>query len=565
MDFIQELYKDMQQNELPCSNPIIIDGKIHRYGKEGINDQKDEWYCIFQTDKGYIAVYGSWSTSQKFKYSSYTGTSTELESFYKQIEAKVKSDRELRQREKEADLKRIKEEILTCTVNTVHPYLTKKQINHEHLQLKDELFLLLRDSENEVVGAQTISVDGDKKFRKGTFLKGNFIPFGLENPEKIYISEGYATAYTIHSTTKQPAVAALSLSNIIPVTENLVKKYPHAKLFLCQDVGEQESIEAEKWKKKFNGIVIKPPIQKKGYDFNDYYCEFGEKTLKTLFEPPQFSGISLVDLLTISLSPTKWLLNNLLVAGGSLLMHASGGVGKSWLALEMSLALAEGTFWGVNKVLEPQDILYIDAEMPLNQLQERVKKIINRRKSEIHSEKFTILNSFELMRTKQPKINLYDPSVRERINNMMHSHDVLFLDNFQNLAIDVDFVGMENKAEYWQILSDWLKELKLMGKSIILIHHEGKNGTLRGTSRMNGDFDTLVKLEKPAELPETGFKVVVHPYKIRQADQKYERPYSVHIHESFLENKFGWFIETDLNPKKEEKSAHWRFKSAKLS
>jgi putative DNA primase/helicase len=44
-------------------------------------------------------------------------------------------------------------------------------------------------------------------------------------------------------------------------------------------------------------------------------------------------------------------------------------------------------------------------------------------------------------------------------------------------------VGRENEAESWSPVADWVLHLRRRGIAVILIHHGGKNGQQRGTSK----------------------------------------------------------------------------------
>ena len=86
-------------------------------------------------------------------------------------------------------------------------------------------------------------------------------------------------------------------------------------------------------------------------------------------------------------------------------------------------------------------------------------------------------------------------------------HDVTILDNLSTLR----FSGRENEADSWSTVQRWLLNMRGQGKTVIILHHAGKDGTSRGTSRRHDALDTGIKLERPSSYKqEEGAKFEVH-------------------------------------------------------
>ena len=65
-------------------------------------------------------------------------------------------------------------------------------------------------------------------------------------------------------------------------------------------------------------------------------------------------------------------------------------------------------------------------------------------------------------------------------------------------------------------MQQWLLRLRAAGKSIVMLHHSGKNGSSRGTSRRHDVLDTVIKLERPFNYTQQeGAKFEVHFEKTR--------------------------------------------------
>ena len=55
--------------------------------------------------------------------------------------------------------------------------------------------------------------------------------------------------------------------------------------------------------------------------------------------------------------------------------------------------------------------------------------------------------------------------------------------------------GAENESESWLPVAEWALHLRRMGKSVLFVHHDGKGGKQRGTSRKEDVMDVVIQLE----------------------------------------------------------------------
>jgi hypothetical protein len=93
--------------------------------------------------------------------------------------------------------------------------------------------------------------------------------------------------------------------------------------------------------------------------------------------------------------------------------------------------------------------------------------------------------------------NLADPAsnTRDRIEETLGDRDVLFLDNISALCR----TGVENDAESWALMNDWLIKLCRQGKTTVLVHHAGKSRKQRGTSKREDPLNTILVLDDGKE------------------------------------------------------------------
>lgn len=74
----------------------------------------------------------------------------------------------------------------------------------------------------------------------------------------------------------------------------------------------------------------------------------------------------------------------------------------------------------------------------------------------------------------------------------------------------------ENEADSWTPFQNWLLAQRRVGKSVLVIHHGGKSGQQRGTSRKEDVLDTVIALRKPPDYQaDQGARFVIHFEKSR--------------------------------------------------
>ena len=74
----------------------------------------------------------------------------------------------------------------------------------------------------------------------------------------------------------------------------------------------------------------------------------------------------------------------------------------------------------------------------------------------------------------------------------------------------------ENEGEGWLPVQDWALDLRRRGISVLFVHHAGKAGAQRGTSRREDLLDSVVTLKHPADYnPSEGLRCDVHYEKAR--------------------------------------------------
>jgi RecA-family ATPase len=190
--------------------------------------------------------------------------------------------------------------------------------------------------------------------------------------------------------------------------------------------------------------------------------------------------------------PRENLLEPWLPRAGLAMVYASSGVGKTFFCLNSAYAMASGGEFLKFKSKLPCRVLYIDGEMSYDALQPRIMMILKLQGNLDDPDNFQLITCDQFENMIIPKISTLEG--QEFYNAIIEQgrFDVIFMDNISTLTTLV-----ENKSEEWQIVQQWLIQLRANGKSVVLIHHTGKDKkSQRGTSRREDILDTAILLEE---------------------------------------------------------------------
>jgi putative DNA primase/helicase len=219
-------------------------------------------------------------------------------------------------------------------------------------------------------------------------------------------------------------------------------------------------------------------------------------------------AIGITDFLNLDVPAREMLLSPILPERSLAMLYAPRGVGKSWLGLSMGLAVAAGASLLRWSAPRQRNVLYVDGEMPLVSLQERLKEISAGVGRDIPNNGFRILAADAV----EGGINLSTEEGQQALEPLLADIDLLILDNLSTLLTS----RSETASDAWVPMQSWLLGLRRQGKSVLLIHHAGTNGRQRGTSRREDALDTVIALRRPEDYsPEQGARFEIHFEKLR--------------------------------------------------
>lgn len=77
----------------------------------------------------------------------------------------------------------------------------------------------------------------------------------------------------------------------------------------------------------------------------------------------------------------------------------------------------------------------------------------------------------------------------------MADRDLIVLDNLSALCRSA---LSEKEDQSWGPIAEWALQMRQAGKSVIFVHHSGKSGAQRGTSKREDILDVVIGLKRPS-------------------------------------------------------------------
>lgn len=172
----------------------------------------------------------------------------------------------------------------------------------------------------------------------------------------------------------------------------------------------------------------------------------------------------------------EWVVKNLIPKESITLLHSIGGVGKSYLMYGIAKAVAEGEpFFGLDVMRIP--VYYIDFENPLPEISDRMKKIGGSEDLKIWHlghEPMPVrfdAEGWEIYKAFPPGLFIID--------SLRSSH-----------------LLEENSSKDASLIMGRHKQIRALGNTIFLIHHENKVGGYRGSTAWFDLSDHILKFSR---------------------------------------------------------------------
>jgi putative DNA primase/helicase len=254
---------------------------------------------------------------------------------------------------------------------------------------------------------------------------------------------------------------------------------------------------------------------------------------KTEVKPPRLRPLDLHAFFKLDLKPREMVLKPIIPEKGLAMLYALRGTGKTFFALGVAYAVATGTSFLKWNAPKGRRVLLIDGEMPAVALKERLEQIERAAVVKPETDMLKIIAG-DLIEDGGVG-NLADPVIQAELNPFLEGIELLILDNLSSLTAII----RDNDADSWNTIQAWLLQLRRRGISVLIIHHAGKGGQQRGTSRREDVLDTSISLRRPIDYAaEEGARFEVHIEKGRGILGDDAKPFEARLQD--IDGKQAW-------------------------
>jgi RecA-family ATPase len=177
-------------------------------------------------------------------------------------------------------------------------------------------------------------------------------------------------------------------------------------------------------------------------------------------------------------------------AKGLVMLYAFRGGCKTLTAQGIGAAVSTGDKFLKWTAPKPRKVLLVDGELPTEELQQRL--------SQATAHMTVERGMFEILAADQVRDgigNFADTKIQTYLDGHLKGVELLILDNLSSLTT----VIRDNDGESWNPIQSWLLRLRRRGISVLIVHHAGKDGAQRGTSRREDVLDTSLSLRRPSD------------------------------------------------------------------
>lgn len=248
-------------------------------------------------------------------------------------------------------------------------------------------------------------------------------------------------------------------------------------------------------KSKKTNKIKKASVSKTSFSDKKPKPQLPKHYYKKSHTPKPLEAIDVTDFVRMPIPKPSQLLGNWLLTQSLSMIYGARGGGKTFLAVEIACAVSAGQDLFGWQCTQPQKVVYLDGEMSSGMLQSRIRAIPKCRRPEAGMLKIV---TPDLQPGVQPDLGNRD---EQKLINVAIDHDakLIIVDNLSCWSKS----GRED-SETWAPIAEWALRHRSEGRSIIFVHHSGKAGTQRGTSRREDLLDSVLALTKPPKSSSDG-------------------------------------------------------------
>ena len=491
-----QLYEAISRTGIIPPSSLKFDGQVHRFNN-GKKKDKSAWYIAY--DDGIAAgAFGDWREGINHTWRADIGrelTVAEQMANAKRM-AEIKAIREQETQEKHSNAATTAQDIWSeCSIAPDdHPYLINKRIDGADIRITaDERLVIPIYINNEISSVQYINAGGFKKFLHGGAISGGYCALGdTYNAQRIFVCEGFATGKSIQAATDNLVFVAFSANNLIKVAAYIRGRFGiTSDITIVADndesgVGEREGRKAAE---SIHASFVMPP--ERG-DANDY-VNAGHDLAALLIPVKQrftFNMLSFGEIL-LDTAPLKWIVKGIMPQDSLMMIHGPSGGGKSFIALDMAMAIATGQpSWCGHKVNRGV-VAYLAGEGH-HGIKQRLQA---------WAKHYDITEADFYLSDKGTDLNTPDgyKEVVEALQALPKPPTVIKIDTLHRFL-----AGDENSAQDAKTMIDACASLSRMFKStVVLVHHTGVSEEAqhraRGSSAWRGALDAEMSVIPPKD------------------------------------------------------------------
>jgi len=249
-----------------------------------------------------------------------------------------------------------------------------------------------------------------------------------------------------------------------------------------------------------------------------------------LAAPPLPRRLTAPDLMAADLPARQPILDPILSSKTLALLYGPRGLGKTFVALGIAWAAAQGSSFLGWKAERPHRVLYVDGEMAAVDMRERLRLM----GSMPPTLEFLMA---DLHPAGLPDLGYWKGQCTLWENWGAQRPELLVLDNLASL---VGFT--RNDPDTWNDIQRWLMGLRRLDMAVLVVHHANKDGDQRGTSRREDVLDVVMSLRRPADYePRDGARFEIHFEKARGLFGEATDPIEARLERNSLgETRWTW-------------------------
>lgn len=199
---------------------------------------------------------------------------------------------------------------------------------------------------------------------------------------------------------------------------------------------------------------------------------------------------TLANFLKMDISRRPFLMENLFRPGELIVLAGARKSSKSYFLLDLLIALATaGKITDRIYSNRSHKVALVDAEFAPEEITARVSQI-----ADLHGGFGDWAEAVTVVSAKHEKrvLDLSEEADQQWLEERIGKAEIAAFDNYEQL---VKLGG--NYSARWRKVAAWFDRLQERGITVILVHHENRDGELRNSEKIEDDADLVLSLKRP--------------------------------------------------------------------